>query len=134
MSVNVDDRSQGNFPILESIRKLRDYTLDLCDKEKYFGPDSYNLAEFLKRAVIEAQGNILGAYGTVVYSKKDLQDKLQFCSRAHANLRQMLAYLEVCKDHYTFITERRELYWTGLIARCLEDLQILVDFIYAHYR
>lgn len=97
MSVNTWDRAQGHYPILVSIRKLYDYTIDLCHKTKYFGSDPDMIAPLLIYIITDARSNVMGAYGHPVYNRVCLESRLSLWAKAQSDLSSMLGILEMEK-------------------------------------
>lgn len=126
MSVRTGDRSEGKLGVLNEIRKLGEYTIQICRNEKVFPKSSRWV--MVKPIVDECIGAMTcvrranAVYVDPKFPEDDYRYRRSEQVRAHSHLDAMLSLIDLAYLSFG-IESRRIEYWTGLVLHADDKLK-----------
>lgn len=123
MSVRVGDRSEGTLSVLNDIRILGEYTIQICKTEKVFPKSSrWILAKPITDECVSALTCVRRANAVFVQTDTDYVYRRNQQVQAHSHLDAMLSLVDLAYNSFSIESKRIE-YWTGLILKADDRLK-----------
>ena len=123
MSVRTGDRNEGTLGVLNEIRKLGEYTIQICKSEKVFPKSSrWIMAKPIVDECISALTCVRRANAVFVQSTMDFEYRRNEQVKAHSHLDAMLSLIDLAYTSFSIESSRIE-YWTGLILTADDKLK-----------
>lgn len=126
MSVRTGDRSEGTLGVLNEIRKLGEYTLQICKNEKVFPKSSrWVMAKPIVDECISALSCVRRANAVYVQketARLDYEYRRSEQVKAHSHLDAMLSLIDLAYTSFGIESSRIE-YWTGLVLKADDMLK-----------
>jgi hypothetical protein len=126
MSVRTGDRSEGTLGVLNEVRKLGEYTIQICKSEKVFPKSSrWVMAKPIIDECIAALTCVRRANAVYVQpetAQADYDYRRSEQVRAHSHLDAMLSLIDLAYTSFAIESGRIE-YWTGLVLKADDKLK-----------
>lgn len=123
MSVRVGDRSEGTLSVLNDIRVLGEYTIQICKSEKVFPKSSrWILSKPIVDECVSALACVRRANAVFVQTEMDYHYRRNQQVQAHSHLDAMLSLVDLAYNSFSIESKRIE-YWTGLILKADDRLK-----------
>lgn len=125
MSVRTGDRSEGKLGVLNEIRKLGEYTIQICRNEKVFPKSSrWVMAKPIVDECIGALSCVRRANAVFVDENhiEDYKYRRSEQVKAHSHLDAMLSLIDLAYTSFGIEANRIE-YWTGLVLYADDKLK-----------
>lgn len=125
MSVRTGDRSEGRLGVLNEIRKLGDYTIQIVKSEKVFPKSSrWVMAKPIVDECIAAMTCVRRANSVFVSEDhpEDWKYRRSEQVKAHSHLDAMLSLIDLAYTSFGIESSRIE-YWTGLVLHADDKLK-----------
>ena len=123
MSVRVGDRTEGTFCVLNEIKVLATYTIQVCRQEKVFPKSSrWIMVKPIVDECISALTCVRRANAVLVQTKSDYEHRRNNQVQAHSHLDAMLSLVDIAFTSFD-IEARKIEHWTGLILKADEKLK-----------